>query len=412
MTTTNQPTGQPPDPPAPFPSLDQLSAGIPPIAWLWPGWIPRGMITLLCAQSGAGKSYLALDLARRLIAGLPWPDGTPQGPAGTPQGPAEARNVIYVDAEAATQLLNARSLAWGMDRTRLFPMLAVPGGGRDAGSEAGLLDLNAPACRQRLSAMVAALHPALIIVDSLGSATRGAENQVSVVEGLFRYLNDLAARYQTALLLIHHLNKHAALGGGPRAATSLEVGAVRGSGHIVSLARSVLGLAPVQVGLDLDPDAPRRLQVLKTNLGLVPEPLGVTFTSPSQPPAGADTSGPDRSGPDAAVGALPASRGVELTYGPAPGAIQPPRTQAEACARWLLDILKAYGRPVSPSEIEWYAHEAGYSRATLFRARDLLGARIADTRAHRLPGNRWALPEWPPPPPPPPPKPRPSRTRK
>ena len=77
MPNVNLPSHQLAGPASAFASLDQLSAGIPPVSWLWPGWIPRGMITLLCAAPGAGKSYLALDLARRLIAGLPWPDGAP-----------------------------------------------------------------------------------------------------------------------------------------------------------------------------------------------------------------------------------------------------------------------------------------------------------------------------------------------
>jgi KaiC/GvpD/RAD55 family RecA-like ATPase len=147
-----------PGPSATFPSLDQLSGDIPPVSWLWPGWIPRGMITLLCAAPGAGKSYFALDLAHRLIAGLPWPDGAPPSAPGA--------KVIYVDAEAAPQLLNARAVAWGMDRRHLFPMLAAPDQG---------LDLNTPACQERLLAMAAALWTRQEISSRLaGSACVGA----------------------------------------------------------------------------------------------------------------------------------------------------------------------------------------------------------------------------------------------
>ena len=354
---------RPPDPSAAFPSLDHLAPGIPPVSWLWPGWIPRGMITLLCAAPGAGKSYFALDLAHRLIAGLPWPDGAPPAQPGAP-----GANVIYVDAEAAPQLLNARAVAWGMDRSRLFPMLPAPDRvGRD-----GALDLNAPACQDRLLKMATALRPALIIVDSLGSASRGAENQASAVDDLFDFLNRLAVRHQAALLLIHHLRKRGAAAGGALPGASLSGEDVRGSGHIVSLARSVLGLtevrdlAAVQIGLDPQQDAPRRLQLLKTNLGPYPNPLGITFVSS-------------------------ASGAADLAYGPAAEPMRP-RTVVQSCASWLLYVLAACGRPMSPSELEYPANEAGYSRRTIFRARELLGSQVVDTHGRYHPRNHWALP--------------------
>jgi hypothetical protein len=268
------------------------------------------------------------------------------------------------------QLLNARALDWGMDLDRLFPMLPAPN---------QVLDLNTRACQDHLLAMAAELRPALIIIDSLGSAARGAENQASRVDDLFGFLNDLAVQFQCALLLIHHLRKSdAAVAGGPRAGASMAGEDVRGSGHIVSLARSVLGLAevrdlaPVQIRLDPQPDSPRRLQLLKTNLGPYPDPLGMTFV-------------PKETG------------GVDLAYGPAAEPMRP-LTLVQSCAHWLLDHLTLYRRPMSPSELERHACRAGYSRMTLFRARELLGSQVADTHGRHNPGNRWVLPKyWQPP---------------
>ncbi len=45
--------------------LAELAAELPPVTWLWRGWIPRGFISLLGAAPGMGKSLVALDLARR-----------------------------------------------------------------------------------------------------------------------------------------------------------------------------------------------------------------------------------------------------------------------------------------------------------------------------------------------------------
>ena len=44
----------------PFPSLEEIADTLQPVSWLWQPWLPLGMITLLAAQQGTGKSMLAL----------------------------------------------------------------------------------------------------------------------------------------------------------------------------------------------------------------------------------------------------------------------------------------------------------------------------------------------------------------
>ena len=39
-----------------------------PVAWLWPGWLPAGKLTLLDGDPDAGKSLLVAELAARLFA--------------------------------------------------------------------------------------------------------------------------------------------------------------------------------------------------------------------------------------------------------------------------------------------------------------------------------------------------------
>jgi hypothetical protein len=43
------------------------------IDWLWIGWIPKGYITLLAGETGAGKSTVLADIMARLTTGEPWP---------------------------------------------------------------------------------------------------------------------------------------------------------------------------------------------------------------------------------------------------------------------------------------------------------------------------------------------------
>ena len=126
-----------------FRSLEQIAEDLPPIGWLWRSWIPRGMLSLLGAAPGAGKSLVALDLARRIIHGCPWPDrdlatdslAVPK--AGTAVEAGTGSNVIYVDAEAIPQLQNQRAEAWGMDRSRIYLMMPPEAYGMiDFGDEA------------------------------------------------------------------------------------------------------------------------------------------------------------------------------------------------------------------------------------------------------------------------------------
>ncbi len=47
------------------------------VQWLWPGRIPRGMVSLIEGDEGAGKSFVALDLVARVSRDREWPDGSP-----------------------------------------------------------------------------------------------------------------------------------------------------------------------------------------------------------------------------------------------------------------------------------------------------------------------------------------------
>lgn len=336
-----------------FQPLAEIAGELPAVTWLWPGWIPRGFISLLGAAPGAGKSLVALDLARRVITGDAWPDGQgwPDGEGGGPVA-REPGRVIYVDAEAVPQLAAERAAAWGMDTRRLFMLL--PEEGRF------FVDFSAAPDRDRLTEMVYALDPALIVVDSLSSITSTGENAVDDVRGVLGFLNSVAQIQPCGLLLIHHLRKR---GTGALPGEALTLDDFRGSSHIVAMSRSVLGLSRVRVGPTVDANGPRRLEVVKTNLGPHPEPLGVAF-EPLPP------------------------RGVRLVYG-APAPEYRELSLTEGCAIFLERLL-AKG-PLPPSAVVEAAREAGYSRDVLYRARRTLEGRVVSTAGRQNPDNRWVL---------------------
>ena len=57
------------------PELEYETFGpAPEVQWLWPNRIPLGMVTLIEGAEGAGKSFVALDVAARVSRGALWPE--------------------------------------------------------------------------------------------------------------------------------------------------------------------------------------------------------------------------------------------------------------------------------------------------------------------------------------------------
>jgi AAA domain len=346
----------------PYPSLHEVSSWIPPVDWLWPSWIPRGLLTLFGAAPGMGKSLVALDLARRLIHGEPLPDGAPV--------PRPGCNVLVVDAEGSPALLNQRAQAWNMDLRHLF--LFAPSGSHR------VINLADPQQGVQLVRMVGEVQPALIVIDSLAAATTRGETSLEGARDLLNALAALAARTQVAVLLIHHLRKRGRFG---NSATAPRVAAedLRGSSYLSAAARSVLALsiagsAPPAASLQPPATAAwqpgfaglRRLEVVKTNLCSLPPPLALAIV-----------------GEDVRV---PTLRYSSLAEPP------PVPDQVDLCARWLLDFMAAAGGPVKPRDAVQAAAMAGFSRNTVYRARQGLAGWVVDAgRGPRDPGKRWRL---------------------
>lgn len=325
-----------------LPSLLEIAASLPAVEWLWPNWIPRGLLSLVGAYQGTGKSWFVLDLARIIIAGDKWPDG-----ASLPS-PAP---VIYVDAEGIPQILNQRAVALGIDRTRLYLMFAEPG---------QVFDLSKPEWRDKLIDAVMTIRPAIVIIDSLSSVTSNGQNSVEETSDLFAFLVGLARHANCGMLLIHHLRKPPT---GQLFLPGMSIHDFRGSGHITAMPRTVLGLSVMQTTKQFSLNGARRLDLVKTNLGPYPDPLGVEMTT-----------SPDET--------------VAFTY----GAIPTDRTEttADSVEDWLIEYLFENG-PTRPSAVIEAAAEKGYSRAIVYRARKALADRITNTIGYQNPKNCWDL---------------------
>ena len=133
------------------------------------------------------------------------------------------------------------------------------------------------------------------------------------------------------------------------------------------MARVVLGMHVVQVGPEFDPNGPRKLKVLKTNLGPYEQPLGFEF-APLHP------------------------SGVFLKWTDAPAQRYMEPTKSDNCSNWLVELLSA--GPMAPNEIVEQAGDRGFNRRMVYRARELLGSRIRNTAGRKSPDNEWELVGW------------------
>jgi len=165
--------------------------------WLIEGWLPARSLAALVGKPKSGKSFVAVDLACSIAAGVAW------------QGhPTEQGTVLYVAAEGARGLLT-RIEAWrqwhGVDPLPHLDVLPVSVCLDDPEQFVEV----APLLKQ---AIAEARRYRLIVVDTLARAMVGDENASKDMNQLVRSAERLQSS-GAAVLLIHHLGKDAARGG-------------------------------------------------------------------------------------------------------------------------------------------------------------------------------------------------------
>lgn len=309
------------------------------IRWLWPGWVPRGHLTIIAGQPGCGKSALALALARSITTPTPWPDDTmcEDAPGG----------VLYCDTEGSQSFIVQRAREWGLDQGRVF----LPGA--DGLGRVAFTDPAARALTRRLAERGAI---DLIVVDSLRGALTGDENTSDMLAEMLPWV-DLAAEHSLGLVVVHHYRKLAA---GQRRA---DLDSVRGSSALVAVARSVISLCGLRGPADTAPRV--RMEHLKSNFA-PPQPsllMTMTPTGPVFAPFDAPALGGD---------------------------VEAGRVSLDAAVRALRDLLAISPRPAAEAVAEVMA-ALGCEKRTVQRAAAVLMVRsspLAEDRRQRL----WSLP--------------------
>ena len=351
------------------PSMEELYANLGEIEWIWKDWVPRGFISLLGAAAGVGKSLVALDLARRVME-VPSPQPSPGGRGS--QGPGG--RVVYVEAEGALQILRERARAWGMDLGRLFPF--VPEGGE-------AVNLAEEGQRVQLGELCALVQPVLVVVDALSSACWTGLNNLGEVREVLMFLRDLAAEVAAGVLVVHHLRKPPVrMGREPLRCTIYDFS---GSFYIVAMARVVMGLSVLG---EEEGKQVRLLEVLKSNLGPIPEALWMEIGREE----GGGVEVRWREAPSSTVGAgpsLPFGKGPSLPLEVGSSERKEEMSVREACMEWLVGVLGEKVEGMKVGEVIVRGKEAGFGRRMIFRARKALGGRVVNTRGRRHPGNGW-----------------------
>ncbi len=333
--------------PIQYPSAATLLPNIPDLEWLWEGWILKKMVSLMVAQPGTGKSYIALDLAHRIITGGEYPDGQPVRGAGP---------VLYVDGENVPTLFKQRASLWPDNlREQLYLMLP------DLESHRIIINFDDLYDRDRLWDMAWSIKPSLIIIDSYGSVTTKGENNKEDVQQLLSFFTFLARDFDTAVLLVHHLRKRSS---GQTSFLPMTLNSVRGSSHITAIARNIVGLQRVPSGDEADPNGPLRMWVMKSNAGLIPDPMGVNLDPHPDKPSVA-----------------------RITYSSTPPQPYSEPTKLDIAMDWLESIF-ADGQEMEPADVIEMGKEQGLSRRTIYRAKNNLPIRnTADSKHH--PDNKW-----------------------
>lgn len=187
-----------------------------PLAWLWPGRIPLGKLTLLAGDPGLGKSFLTLDMAARISTGRGWPEeegerGSRREEGGSNQssllhsesstfGPADV--VLFGAEDDLADTVRPRLDAAGADPKRIVAIEAVRG---TAGQRSFSLSSDLPMLD---AVLIQRPNVKLVVIDPITAYCSGVDSHKNAdVRALLAPLSDLAAKRRVAIVAVTHLNK-------------------------------------------------------------------------------------------------------------------------------------------------------------------------------------------------------------
>ena len=190
-----------------------------PVAWLWPGWLPAGMLTLLSGAGGTGKSTLAFNFAAAITIAGSWPDG---------QTYHQSENVlIWSSEDDLARTIKPRLMAAGADLAKVH---AIQGTRDEFGD---ILPFDPSHDIDTLREVAKRMGGvALLIIDPIVSAVAGDMHKANDVRRSLQPIVFFAEEFHCAVLGITHFAKNTS----GRNATERVIG----SQAFAALARMVL----------------------------------------------------------------------------------------------------------------------------------------------------------------------------
>ena len=215
--------------------------------WLVDTLWGRHAVGIIGGEPKCGKSFLALDLAVAVAAGVP---SLRHFPAVQP-----GRVLMYA-AEDAGHLVRSRLEGIARAAATPFHQLDI------ALIDVPALRLDQHADRQRLHDTVERLTPRLLVLDPLVRLHGVDENAVAEIAPILAFLRDLQRRFETAVVLVHHARKSPATRPGQALRGSSELHAWgdsnlylrRRKGHIVMTVEHRGAASLNEIGLELADD--------------------------------------------------------------------------------------------------------------------------------------------------------------
>ena len=256
------PMGPPPviEPPRRFATCADVMRLETTAPWTWEAWLPSARVVGIAAGEGVGKTRLAMDLARRVWHGEPWPDNQPM--TLQPESPT-----LWVAADGQhTELAQSLPTMNMPPEAIIFPTAPDdPFGG---------VSLDEPETLKALGEAVEIHRPAFVVVDSLTYATRSDIGEQRAIATLKDPLVTLAQAHQIIVMLLLHVSREGQ-----------------------ALGRRIRGITRTLMHLEC-PDASQadRLRLwVEKSYAAKPPALGVTIgvsgnTYDSNPPTRMDTS--------------------------------------------------------------------------------------------------------------------------
>ena len=156
-----------------------------------PLWSEQG-VGIVGGEPKCGKSFLALDIAVAVAAGVPCLRRF---------RPAASGPVLLFAAEDAGHVVRARLEGIAKAAGTAFETLDI------AVIDVPTLRLDHRADRQRLVETVERVSPRLVVLDPLVRLHGVDENAVAEVAPMLGFLRDIQRRFETAVLLVHHARK-------------------------------------------------------------------------------------------------------------------------------------------------------------------------------------------------------------